>query len=59
MFAGAFALLSLLAGFTGLALFLRSAGSLAGLVLIGAGIPLAIAGWWALGRPVTRRDVAS
>jgi hypothetical protein len=34
-------------------LALRS-GSLTGLVLIAAGIPLGLAGWLALGRPVRR-----
>jgi hypothetical protein len=49
------AVVSLLLPAAGAALLLHSAGSLAGLVLIGAGAPVAVAGWIALGRPVRHR----
>jgi hypothetical protein len=49
------AIVSLLLPTLGAALLLHSAGSLAGLVLIGAGAPVAFAGWLALGRPVRHR----
>ena len=47
------ALLALVLPAVGMVLALRS-GSLTGLVLIAAGIPLGLAGWLALGRPVRR-----
>ena len=50
--------ISLLLPIVGIALLLHSAGSLAGLVLVGAGAPVAVAGWFALGRPVRHRRTA-
>lgn len=54
---GALALLSLALPLLGGLLMLRNAGSLIGVVLIVAGIPLAVAAWIALGTPVTRRQI--
>jgi hypothetical protein len=54
---GLLALTSLVLPAVGGALMLRSAGSLAGLVLLCAGIPVAILAWVVLGRPIDRRDV--
>jgi hypothetical protein len=53
------AVVSLLLPVAGAALLLHSPGSLLGLVLMGAGIPVAIAGWIALGRPVRHRRRAA
>ena len=54
---GSLALVSLVAPAVGVVLMLHSAGTLAGLALILAGIPLAVAAWIALGAPVTRRGI--
>jgi len=54
--AGVLAILSLAIAAAGVALFAHSQGSLLGLLLIAAGIPLAVAGWVALGRPVRHGD---
>jgi hypothetical protein len=53
--AGPLAAISLLLPAVGAGLLLHSPGSLLGLILIGAGIPVAVAGWIALGRPVRHR----
>lgn len=57
LLAGLLALTSLALPLAGGLLMLRSAGSLTGLVLLVAGIPIAIVAWVVLGRPVTRRDL--
>ncbi len=53
------ALLSILLAIAGVSLFVHSQGSLLGLILMGSGIPVAFAGWFALGSPVRRRDCGS
>jgi len=53
--AGPLAAVSLLLPGVGAGLLLHSPGSLLGLILIAAGIPLAVGGWIALGRPVRHR----
>jgi hypothetical protein len=54
--ARALALLSILLAVAGVSLFVHSSGSLLGLILMASGIPVAAAGWVALGSPVRRRD---
>jgi hypothetical protein len=54
---GVLALLSLVVPAAGCLLMLQNTGSLTGLVMILAGIPLAVAAWIALGTPVTRRHI--
>ena len=54
---GTLALLSLVLPAAGCLLMFQNRGSLAGVLLIVSGIPLAVAAWVALGAPVTRRHI--